>query len=161
MEWTKKVTLGRLCQYEIECVWNMWKNEALCNCQIMTAGMANGRCANIGLFSVPLTICMEFPKHFKFLGSPPPAVPTVRGDGRAVVHSGEKKSESTFSSLYPSPPPDPPAESVLLFACTHLNSRYGCRSHLHTRIRPLLFSGCQFVCILYVAETGFVETACQ
>ena len=75
------------------------------------------RCANIGLFSVPLTICMEFPKHFKFLGSPLPAVPTVRGDGRAVVHSGEKKSESTFSSLYPSPPPDPPAESVLLFAC--------------------------------------------
>ena len=33
--------------------------------------------------------------------------------------------------------------------------------YLLMRIRPHLFSGCHFVCFLYVEATGFVETECK
>ena len=69
------------------------------------------RRANIGLFSVPLTICMEFPKHFKFLRSSPPAVPTDRP-------SNEKEGEACCRNpRFPVCIPPSPAESVLPFAC--------------------------------------------
>ena len=75
--WTLKVTPSLLCQC-VEYVEE--EEEGLCNCQIMTTEGGPACCVQIlaSSLSVPLTICMEFPKHFRFLRSPPPAAPTVR-----------------------------------------------------------------------------------